>query len=82
MSRPIPKSERERLDTQAGRLPCKAPPPLRPGQARRQVRKLFGESIEDAITRAAAFPWWPQVVDEMPGSSGPYWLWTITEEAR
>lgn len=49
-----------------------------PNSERRLIKRLnLDEESEDAIKRAEAMPWWPDVINHNPASDNRYFWWFI-----
>ena len=54
------------------------PPPLKPGQARRILRRRDGEKAADALNRAKRMTWGERIVSGPLGVAG-VWMFVVTE---
>lgn len=54
------------------------PPALKPGQARRILRRRDGEKAADATNRAKRMTWGGRIVSG-PTATGAMWLFVVTE---
>lgn len=64
-------------DSKSRGLPLQPPPRLREGQERHLLRRLWGETQDEAIVRArATMSWGKRLARAKPASDARFWIFT------